>query len=143
MTFDTIFQRLRFRNLAIKKRIVRSNVAGRCGRYDGLGNQARMTWDTMLARYVVGAPHVATGNAIPHPCSPIAHARRTLDELLSTAVPADRNRRIFHNPLLRRIFDCATVSIVRPLIANNDMVRYRACPSPPPGQRRPTANAKH
>lgn len=55
MSFDTIFQELQFRNLTVKNRIFRSNVAGRFDNYDGSGNQARINWDTKFARGGVGA----------------------------------------------------------------------------------------
>src|SRR5580765_1001765 len=52
---DTLFQPLQFRNLTIKNRIVRSNVAGRFDNYDGSGNQARINWELKFARGGVGA----------------------------------------------------------------------------------------
>src|SRR3954454_6984004 len=52
---DTLFQPLAFRNLTIKNRIVRSNVAGRFDNYDGSGNQARINWELKFARGGVGA----------------------------------------------------------------------------------------
>src|SRR5438105_12435429 len=52
---DTSFQRLEFRKLKIKNRIVRSNVAGRFDNYDGSGNQARINWEVKFARGGVGA----------------------------------------------------------------------------------------
>jgi 2,4-dienoyl-CoA reductase-like NADH-dependent reductase (Old Yellow Enzyme family) len=52
---DTIFQPLEFRNLKIKNRIIRSNVAGRFDNYDGSGNQARINWELKFARGGVGA----------------------------------------------------------------------------------------
>jgi 2,4-dienoyl-CoA reductase (NADPH2) len=55
MAFDTIFQELRFRNLAVKNRIFRSNISGRFDNYDGSGNQARINWETKFARGGVGA----------------------------------------------------------------------------------------
>ena len=55
MKYDTIFQELRFRNLTVKNRIFRSNIAGRFDNYDGSGNQARINWDTKFARGGVGA----------------------------------------------------------------------------------------
>ena len=54
MTFDTIFQELRFSNLTVKNRIFRSNIAGRFDNYDGSGNQARINWETKFARGGVG-----------------------------------------------------------------------------------------
>ncbi|HVH26185.1 MAG TPA: NADH:flavin oxidoreductase [Vicinamibacterales bacterium] len=55
MAFDPIFQPLVFRNLAIKNRILRSNVSGRFDNYDGTGNQARINWEVKFARGGVGA----------------------------------------------------------------------------------------
>src|SRR4051794_8538794 len=52
---DTLFQPLEFKNLTIKNRIVRSNVAGRFDNYDGSGNQARINWELKFARGGVGA----------------------------------------------------------------------------------------
>jgi 2,4-dienoyl-CoA reductase (NADPH2) len=55
MAFDAIFEPLKFRNLTIKNRILRSNVAGRFDQYDGTGTQARINWETKFARGGVGA----------------------------------------------------------------------------------------
>jgi 2,4-dienoyl-CoA reductase (NADPH2) len=55
MAADAIFQPLRFRNLEIKNRILRSNVSGRFDNYDGSGNQARINWEVKFARGGVGA----------------------------------------------------------------------------------------
>jgi 2,4-dienoyl-CoA reductase (NADPH2) len=52
---DPLFEPLRFRNLTIKNRIVRSNIAGRFDNYDGSGNQARINWELKFARNGVGA----------------------------------------------------------------------------------------
>ncbi len=52
---DTIFTPLKFRNLTIKNRIVRSNISGRFDNYDGSGNQARINWELKFARGGVGA----------------------------------------------------------------------------------------
>ena len=54
MAFDRIFQPLKFRNLTIKNRILRSNVSGRFDNYDGTGNQARINWEVKFARGGVG-----------------------------------------------------------------------------------------
>ncbi len=51
---DTLFQPLEFRNLKVKNRIFRSNVAGRFDNYDGSGNQARINWELKFARGGVG-----------------------------------------------------------------------------------------
>jgi 2,4-dienoyl-CoA reductase-like NADH-dependent reductase (Old Yellow Enzyme family) len=55
MAADAIFQPLRFRNLEIKNRILRSNVSGRFDNFDGSGNQARINWEVKFARGGVGA----------------------------------------------------------------------------------------
>src|SRR5215218_5276238 len=55
MAFEAIFQPLKFRNLTIKNRILRSNVSGRFDNYDGSGNQARINWEVKFARGGVGA----------------------------------------------------------------------------------------
>jgi 2,4-dienoyl-CoA reductase (NADPH2) len=52
---DTLFQPLVFRNLTVKNRIFRSNVAGRFDNFDGSGNQARINWELKFARGGVGA----------------------------------------------------------------------------------------
>ena len=55
MAFDAIFTPLQFRNLTVKNRFFRSNVAGRFDNYDGSGNQARINWETKFAKGGVGA----------------------------------------------------------------------------------------
>ena len=55
MANDPIFQPLKFKNLTVKNRIFRSNIAGRLDNYDGSGNQARINWETKFARGGVGA----------------------------------------------------------------------------------------
>jgi 2,4-dienoyl-CoA reductase (NADPH2) len=52
---DVIFQPITFRNLTVKNRIFRSNVAGRFDNFDGSGNQARINWEMKFARGGVGA----------------------------------------------------------------------------------------
>jgi 2,4-dienoyl-CoA reductase-like NADH-dependent reductase (Old Yellow Enzyme family) len=52
---DAIFKPLRFRNLEVKNRILRSNVSGRFDLYDGTGTQARINWELKFARGGVGA----------------------------------------------------------------------------------------
>ena len=52
---DAIFQPLEFRNLTVKNRILRSNIAGRFDLYDGSGTQARINWELKFARGGVGA----------------------------------------------------------------------------------------
>ena len=55
MPEDVLFEPLRFRNLTVKNRIFRSNIAGRFDNYDGSGNQARINWELKFARGGVGA----------------------------------------------------------------------------------------
>jgi 2,4-dienoyl-CoA reductase (NADPH2) len=55
MSYDRIFSPLSFRNLTIKNRICRSNVAGRFDNYDGTGAQARINWEVKFAKGGVGA----------------------------------------------------------------------------------------
>src|SRR5438105_2927911 len=52
---DVIREPLRFRNLTVRNRIFRSNIAGRFDNYDGSGNQARINWELKFARGGVGA----------------------------------------------------------------------------------------
>ena len=55
MPNDTLFEPLQFRNLTVKNRIFRSNIAGRFDNYDGSGNQARINFELKFARRGVGA----------------------------------------------------------------------------------------
>ena len=55
MPQDPIFTPLKFRNLTVKNRILRSNISGRFDNYDGSGNQARINWELKFARGGVGA----------------------------------------------------------------------------------------
>jgi 2,4-dienoyl-CoA reductase-like NADH-dependent reductase (Old Yellow Enzyme family) len=55
MAFDAIFQPLHCRNLTVKNRVFRANVAGRFDNYDGSGNQARIDWELKFARGGVDA----------------------------------------------------------------------------------------
>ena len=48
MTNDIIFQPLSFRNLTVKNRVFRSNIAGRFDNYDGSGSQVRINWEEKL-----------------------------------------------------------------------------------------------
>jgi hypothetical protein len=52
---DVIFQPLAFKNLTVKNRVFRSNIAGRLDNYDGSGNQARINWEVKFAKGGVGA----------------------------------------------------------------------------------------
>ncbi len=55
MTADAIFEPLRFRNLTVKNRVFRANIAGRFDHYDGSGTPARINWELKFARGGVGA----------------------------------------------------------------------------------------
>ena len=55
MSAEAIFQPLKFRNLEIKNRILRSNISGRFDDYDGAGSQTRINWELKFARGGVGA----------------------------------------------------------------------------------------
>jgi 2,4-dienoyl-CoA reductase (NADPH2) len=55
MDNDLIFQPLHFRNLSVKNRVFRSNIAGRFDGYDGSGTQTRINWELKFARNEVGA----------------------------------------------------------------------------------------
>ena len=55
MSSEAIFQPLKFRNLEIKNRILRSNISGRFDDYDGAGSQTRINWELKFARGGVGA----------------------------------------------------------------------------------------
>lgn len=50
-----IFDPLEFKNLSVKNRVFRSNIAGRFDNYDGSGNSARINWELKFARGGVGA----------------------------------------------------------------------------------------
>jgi 2,4-dienoyl-CoA reductase (NADPH2) len=52
---DAMFQPLTFKNLTVKNRVFRSNIAGRLDNYDGSGNQARINWEVKFAKGGVGA----------------------------------------------------------------------------------------
>ena len=53
--YPHLFSPLTFRNLTVKNRVFRSNIAGRFDNYDGSGNQARINWEVKFARGGVGA----------------------------------------------------------------------------------------
>ena len=53
--FPHLFSPLSFRNLTVKNRVLRSNIAGRFDNYDGSGNQARINWEVKFAKGGVGA----------------------------------------------------------------------------------------
>jgi hypothetical protein len=50
MPSHLLFQPLEFRNLTVKNRIFRSNVAGRFDNHDGSGTQTRINWELRFAR---------------------------------------------------------------------------------------------
>lgn len=54
MANDIIFEPLTFRNLTVKNRIFRSNIAGRFDYYNGVGTQARINFEEKFARGGVG-----------------------------------------------------------------------------------------
>ena len=45
-----IFNPLKFRNLEIKNRIIRSNISGMFDDYNGHGGNARVNWETKFAK---------------------------------------------------------------------------------------------
>ena len=50
MSDDPIFQPLRFRNLEVKNRVLRSSISGRFDNYEGSGTRTRMNWELRFAR---------------------------------------------------------------------------------------------
>ncbi len=52
---DRLFEPLSFRNLEVKNRLLRSNIAGRFDNYDGTGLRTRINWELKFARGGVGA----------------------------------------------------------------------------------------
>jgi 2,4-dienoyl-CoA reductase-like NADH-dependent reductase (Old Yellow Enzyme family) len=52
---DILFEPLQLRNLTVKNRLWRSNMAGRFDNYDGSGNPARINWELKFARGGAGA----------------------------------------------------------------------------------------
>jgi 2,4-dienoyl-CoA reductase (NADPH2) len=55
VTDDPIFEPLRFRSLAVKNRIFRSNIAGKFDNEDGSLTQTRINWEMRFAEGGVGA----------------------------------------------------------------------------------------
>jgi 2,4-dienoyl-CoA reductase (NADPH2) len=55
MDRDPIFEPLKFRNLVVKNRLLRSNISGRFDNYDGSGTSTRIRWEERFARGGVGA----------------------------------------------------------------------------------------
>lgn len=72
MPDDVLFQPLKFRNLTVKNRILRSSISGRFDNYDGSGTQTRINWELKFARGGVGAiissfvPVTIRGRIIPN-----------------------------------------------------------------------------
>jgi len=52
---DPLFEPLKFRNLEVKNRILRGNIAGRFDNYEGSGTRTRINWELRFARGGVGA----------------------------------------------------------------------------------------
>ncbi len=50
VTSDLLFSPLTFRNLTVKNRLFRSNIAGRFDAYNGAVSQTRINWDLKFAR---------------------------------------------------------------------------------------------
>jgi 2,4-dienoyl-CoA reductase-like NADH-dependent reductase (Old Yellow Enzyme family) len=78
VAFDEIFQPLKFRNLALKNRVLRSNVSGRFDNYDGSGNQARINWEVKFAKGGVGA--IISSFVPVHPRGRIVPNYATIDD---------------------------------------------------------------
>src|SRR5215510_14859442 len=55
MDNDILFAPLAFRNLTVKNRLFRANIAGRFDFYNGSGSQARINFEERFARGGVGA----------------------------------------------------------------------------------------
>jgi len=55
VTSDVLFSPLRFRNLELPNRVLRSSVAGRFDNFDGSGTRTRINWEERFARGGVGA----------------------------------------------------------------------------------------
>ncbi|MBD3898054.1 NADH:flavin oxidoreductase [Halomonas sp. ML-15] len=55
MSEDVIFSPLKWRNLAVKNRLFRSNISGRFDNEDGSLTQTRINWECQFARGGVGA----------------------------------------------------------------------------------------
>jgi 2,4-dienoyl-CoA reductase (NADPH2) len=72
MQDDILFRPLEFRNLTVKNRLFRSNIAGRFDNYDGSGSHARINWEEKFARGGVGAicssfvPVAVAGRIMPN-----------------------------------------------------------------------------
>ncbi len=97
MAGDILFEPLTFRNLTVKNRVFRSNIAGRFDNYDGSGSRTRINWELKFARGGVGA--------IVSSFVPVQMRGR----ILPNYATIDRDDRIpFWRELARRVheFDC-------------------------------------
>lgn len=69
---DLIFEPLRFRNLTVPSRILRSSISGRIDNYNGTGTRARINFERQFARGGAGAiisshvPVHVSGRVLPH-----------------------------------------------------------------------------
>ena len=83
---DAIFQPLTFKNLTVKNRVFRSNIAGRLDNYDGSGNQARINWEVKFAQGRRRRHHVvvrAGADPRPHHAELRDHRHRRPDSVLA------------------------------------------------------------
>lgn len=97
---DVLFQPLRFRNLTVKNRVLRSNISGRFDNFDGSGNPVRINWELKFARGGVGA---IVSSFVP------VHVR---GRIVPNYATIDRDERIpFWRELGRRVHehDCAFI----------------------------------
>jgi 2,4-dienoyl-CoA reductase-like NADH-dependent reductase (Old Yellow Enzyme family) len=83
-----VFEPLRFRNLTVKNRIFRSNIAGRFDFYNGFGSQARSNFEERFAKGGVGAlisSHVPVHIRGSDPSELCDDRLRCVDSLLAKA----------------------------------------------------------
>jgi 2,4-dienoyl-CoA reductase-like NADH-dependent reductase (Old Yellow Enzyme family) len=62
---SVVLEPLRFRNLTVKNRLLRSSLSGRFDNYDGSGGETRIRWDVRFARAGIGA--IISSNSPVHP----------------------------------------------------------------------------